>query len=106
MLRREARFKLADQLIAARVRQAESELSDLLWSNVATCQVLARLCAGWAIQVALEEALRGLMHLHEGAPELGIRVRVFALRHADAVALSDQLERLKKADALDFHNEL
>ena len=36
----------------------------------------------------------------------GVRVGVLALRHRDAVALGQQLERLKEADALDFHDEL
>ena len=67
---------------------------------------MTRLRARWTIQIALEHASRGLVHFHERAAELGVGVRVFALRHRDAIAFGHQLERFEEADALDFHDEL
>jgi len=46
------------------------------------------------------------MHLQQCGAELRVRVRVFALRHRHAIAFGHQLERLKKTDAFDFHDEL
>ncbi len=92
--------------MAGRVGETESELGDLFRSDVAAGEILARLRARWTIQIVLEHARGGFMHLHERAAELGVRVRVFALRHGDAVAFGHQLERFKETDALDFHDEL
>ena len=46
------------------------------------------------------------MHFHERATKLGVRIRIFALRHGHAVAFGHQLQRFEKTDALDFHDEL
>src|ERR1700722_5200887 len=92
--------------MARGVREAESKLRDLFHAYVAAGEILAGLCARGTVQVVLEHASRGFMHLQERATELGIRVRVLALRHGDAVAFGHQLEGFKETDAFDFHDKL
>src|ERR1700678_4030869 len=87
-------------------REAESKLGDLLRAYVAAGEILAGLRARWSVQVVLEHASRGFMHLQERATELGVRIRVLALRHGDAVAFGHQLEGFKETDAFNFHDEL
>ena len=106
LLGREARFKLAGELIAGSLRESEAELGDLFGRDAARCQILAGLSARGSVQIVLEDAGGGLVHLHERGAELGVGIGVLALGHGDAVALGHQLEGFKEADALDFHDEL
>src|SRR5260370_2544729 len=106
ILSAKAFLEQTNQLLPGSVRNAQSKFIDLRRCDASARKIVSRFGAGGAIQVGLERARGKLVHLGQDAAQLRFRIRVFALRHSDAIALGEQLQRLDKADALDLLDEL
>src|SRR5437899_972517 len=86
---------------------AETEELDLLRGDSSAGEVGGGLGAGGRAQVRPKCLFSHLVQTEDGGPDLCIGVGILgALRHGDAAALGEQLQRFIEADPLDLLDEL
>src|SRR5437667_53582 len=75
------------QLMTGRFRETQPECGDLVGSEPAAGEIIARFRSGRRAEILLKDAGGDLVHLQDGAAQFRIRIRILALGHRDAVAL-------------------
>ena len=76
-------------------------------ANAAPRQVISSLLASRPVQIGAKVLLRQLVHGKKRTAQPRVFIRILrALRHGNAIAFGEALERFVKADAFDLHHEL